>query len=301
MDGIMKKMLITGAGGQLSTEALTFFSQQTPPAHSDTYDCVAISIDELDITDKTSVEAAFKTYQPDILLNCAAITDVDGSEAALYEEAYRVNRDGARILAEACARSGSVLVHISTDYVFDGSKDTDYNEDDKPNPQGVYGQSKLEGETAIQESGCKFFTLRTAWLYSHYGNNFLKTMLRLGKERGEVSVVTDQRGNPTTTLELCRIIDTLLKTDKYGLYHAVCSGVCTWNEFAKNIFTTYGLDVKVHDVTTEQFVRPAPRPANSGLSTKKLQQATGYKPKNWHHCLREYHSLDKGVTRQRGI
>ena len=157
-----------------------------------------------------------KKEKPDVILNTAAITNVDGCETQKKELAYKVNRDGAGVVARAAASCGARLVHISTDYVFDGSSKNAYAETDKPCPQSVYGDSKLAGEKEVMKYG-RSYILRTAWLYGPHGNNFVKTMLRIGKEKGEVSVVTDQIGNPTSTFELIRIIDTVLKNGEYGI------------------------------------------------------------------------------------
>lgn len=272
------KILVTACNGQLGTDVTDYFSK--------TCEVAAYKDVELDITDEEKVMAAVKKEKPDVIINTAAITNVDGCETNV-DLARRVNRDGAAVLARAAASCGARLVHISTDYVFDGSSAEPYKETDKPCPQSVYGKTKLEGEIEVQKYE-KSYILRTAWLYGPHGNNFVKTMLRIGKEKGEVSVVTDQVGNPTSTFELVRIIDAVLKKGEYGIYHATCSGVCSWNEFAREIFRLAGMDVVVHDVTSEEFKRPAKRPAYSNLSKEKLIRVCGYRPTDWHDALKEY-------------
>jgi dTDP-4-dehydrorhamnose reductase len=272
------KILITACNGQLGVDVTDFFGK--------TCEVAAYKDVELDITDEQKVFDIVKKERPDVIINTAALTNVDGCETK-KELAYKVNRDGAGVMARAAAAGGARLVHISTDYVFDGSSEKAYKETDEPCPKSVYGSSKLEGEKEVQKYE-KSFILRTAWLYGPHGNNFVKTMMRLGKENGEAGVVTDQLGNPTSTFELVRIIDTVLKNGEYGIYHATCSGVCSWNEFAREIFRMAGMDVKVNDLTTEQFPRPAKRPAYSNLCKDKLFEVCGYKATDWHDALKEY-------------
>jgi dTDP-4-dehydrorhamnose reductase len=273
------KMLITACNGQLGVDATDFFSK--------TCDVAAYKDVDLDITNEELVMETVKREKPDVILNTAAITNVDGCETTQKELAYKVNRDGAAILARAAASCSARLVHISTDYVFDGSSKEPYSETDEPCPQSVYGDSKLAGEREVQKYP-KSYILRTAWLYGPHGKNFVKTMLRLGKEKGEVGVVVDQIGNPTSTFELIRIIDAVLKKGEYGIYHATCNGVCSWNEFTREIFRLAGMNVKVNDITTDQLPRPAKRPAYSNLSKDKLLKVCGYRAANWHDALKEY-------------
>lgn len=272
------KILITACNGQLGIDITEHFSKTcTVAAYKDV---------DLDITDEKKVMDVVAKEKPDVIINTAAITNVDGCETN-KPLAERVNRDGAGVMARAAASVGAKLVHISTDYVFDGGSKKPYSETDIPCPQSVYGETKLAGEREVQKYE-KSFILRTAWLYGPHGNNFVKTMLRIAKEKGEVGVVTDQAGNPTSTFELIRIVDAVLKKGEYGIYHATCSGVCTWNEFAREIFRLAGLEVTVHDLTTEQFPRPAKRPAYSNLSKEKLMEVCSYKATDWHDALKEY-------------
>jgi dTDP-4-dehydrorhamnose reductase len=279
------KIMIIASNGQLGVDATAYFSQNN--------DVVACKDVDLDITDEKKVLSVVEETKPDVIINTAAITNVDGCETG-EELAFKVNAAGAGIVAKAAEKCGAVLVHISTDYVFDGESKIPYKESDNTCPTSVYGKSKLAGEKWVKENGSRFFILRTAWLYGPNGNNFVKTMLRLGEEKGEVNVVTDQFGNPTSTFELIRIIDKLIQTDKYGIYHATCEGVCSWNEFARAIFREAGMAVKVGDVTSEQFVRPAKRPAYSNLSKDKLFDITGCRPADWQVALKEYFDYQAG-------
>lgn len=273
------KIFVTACNGQLGSDLTEFFSKR--------YEVIAYKDIDLDITDKAKVFEAINNAKPDMIINCAAITNVDGCEAN-PELAFKVNAEGVRVLAEAAENANCTLVHISTDYVFDGTKTSPYVESDPVCPKNVYGKSKLEGELEVIKYCSKYFILRTAWLYGHGGNNFVKTMLKIAKEKGEVGVVTDQVGNPTTTAELIRIIDAVIKTKHYGIYHATCEGICSWNEFAREIFKQANINVKVNDVTSEQFVRPASRPTYSALSKEKLFSLCGYKPMTWQDALKEY-------------
>lgn len=273
------RVFITAGNGQLGTDATAFFSKE--------HEVISYRDVDLDITDKDKVTKAIFEAKPDVVINCAAITNVDGCETN-RDLAFRVNADGAEIVAKAAAEADARLIHISTDYVFDGTGKEPYKETDPTCPNNVYGKSKLQGELRVQAACKEHYILRTAWLYGPNGNNFVKAMLKLAAENGEVSVVTDQVGNPTSTFELIRIMDAVLKTDKFGIYHATCEGVCSWNAFAREIFKFAGVDVKVNDVTSDQFIRKAKRPSFSVLSKDKLFNNCNYRPTNWQTALKEY-------------
>lgn len=272
------KLLVTACNGQLGVDATEHFSK--------TCDVAAYKDVALDITDREKVLEAVRREKPDVILNTAAVTNVDGCEKN-RELAYRVNAEGAGVLTDAARACGAVLVHISTDYVFDGMSREAYKETDAPCPASVYGASKLEGEKLVLGYE-KSVILRTAWLYGPHGNNFVKTMLRLAAEKGEVGVVTDQVGNPTSTFELTRIIEAVLRAGKLGVFHATCEGAVSWNAFARAIFEEAGVKVKVNDLTTEQFPRPAKRPPYSNLSKEKLLRECGYRATGWRAALKEY-------------
>lgn len=272
------KILVTACNGQLGVDVTEHFKKSCEVA--------AYKDVDLDITDKEKVFSVVKKEKPDVIINTAAITNVNGCETK-EELAFKVNAQGAEVMALAAKEVGATLIHISTDYVFDGSSKEAYKETDKPCPQSAYGRTKLEGEKRVAkyEKSC---ILRTAWLYGPHGNNFVKTMMRIGEEKGKVSVVTDQVGNPTSTFELIRIIDAVLKSGKYGIFHATCSGSCSWNEFAREIFKKAGMNVEVGNVTSDQFPSPAKRPEYSNLSKDKLLSECGYKATDWHDALAEY-------------
>lgn len=281
------RILIIAANGQLGTDAASYLSKR--------YDVVPYKDVELDITDEAKVKATFEKDKPDVVLNCAAITNVDGCEdnEALAD---KVNAYGAGVLAKAACRVDAKLVHISTDYVFDGTKRTPYVETDPTCPKNAYGRSKLKGEQNILNYCPSSAILRTAWLYGPHGNNFVKTMLKLGAQHTEVSVVTDQVGNPTSTFELVRMIEAVIKSGKTGIFHTTCEGICSWNEFAREIFRLAGMNVTVKDVDSTQLVRKASRPAYSVLSKNKIAAECGYRPADWKDALREYFDYTSGKT-----
>lgn len=279
------KILITACNGQLGVDLTAFYEKKQG------VEVAAYKDVDLDITDEKLIMDTVAKEKPDVIINTAAITNVDGCENN-EELAIKVNAGGAANLAKAAASVGAKLVHISTDYVFNGSTEVPYKETDTPCPQSVYGSSKLAGEKEVMKYP-KHFILRTAWLFGPHGKNFVKTIMRVGKEKGEVSVVTDQKGNPTSTFELIRIIDAVLTKGEYGIYHATCNGVCSWNEFTREIFRLAGIDAPVHDVTSEQYIntsdhKVAKRPAYSNLSKEKLLKVCGYKAHDWHDALKEY-------------
>ena len=277
------KLCILACNGQLGVDATEYFSKK--------HEVVAYRDAELDITDQERLLVELGRVKPDVVLNCAAITNVDACEKN-PDPAYAVNAKGAGNVAEAAWMAGAAVAHISTDYVFSGEATQPYHETDPTGPQTVYGKSKLEGEKLVVASNPRHFILRTAWLYGHNGNNFVKTMLRLGRENGAVDVVTDQFGNPTSSTELVRVIDAVISAGTYGVFHATCEDVCSWNEFAREIFRAYAMDVQVRDVTSAQFVRPAKRPAYSGLSKDKLRRVCGYTPATWREALAEYRATE---------
>ena len=244
----------------------------------------------MDITDKNHVIDFVSSQKPDMLINAAAYTDVDGCEKN-QELAYSVNGEGVRNLAMACKKIGCGLVHISTDYVFNGENTRPWVEDDETGPISVYGKSKLEGEKAICEILDKYFILRTAWLYGVNGRNFPKTMLELSENHSKITVVYDEVGTPTYTLDLAQAISKLIETDCYGIYHLTNSGSCSWCEFARYIFEIAGADVEVVPVTADEFARPAPRPSYSVLENKNWVE-NGFEPlRNYTEAIKEYIEL----------
>ena len=275
------KILITGAYGMLGSDLREVLKN---------HELIVTGSKDLDITNEENVIDFIDENSPEVVINAAAYTAVDDCETN-YDEAYAVNAIGPKNLAIACKKQDVPLVHISTDYVFDGSKRTPLLENDALGPQSAYGKTKLEGEKFIQEYTDKYFILRTAWLYGIHGNNFVQTMLSLAENHDEITVVDDQIGSPTYSLDLAVSIANLLNSDKYGIYHLTNEGECSWYEFSKRIFELSDVDVKVLPVTTEEFPRPAPRPHYSVLSNQKWIKA-GFPPmRKYEETLSDYLSL----------
>lgn len=248
-----------------------------------------VDIADIDITSPESVLKVIGALKPEVVINCAAYTDVDGCESNI-ETAMAVNGEGVAYLAMACRDLGALLVQVSTDYVFDGGKGTPYVEDDAPCPLSVYGESKLAGE--MNAASCpEYLIVRTQWLYGLHGKNFVETMLRLGAEKDELTVVDDQIGSPTWTVDLARAIIALIDSGCRGIYHAANSEYCSWNGFAQAIFEEAGLHVSVRPMTTTELNRPARRPLYSTLECSKLTGDTGFRPQAWRNALQEYLKL----------
>lgn len=260
------RILVTGAGGMLGHDLVSAANQAGK-------DCLALTRQELDITDGAAVESAVVAARPDVLVNCAAWTDVDGAELAT-EQAMTVNGDGAGKLAAAAARAGSWMVHVSSDYVFDGAKRTPYLEPDATNPLSAYGRSKLAGELAVaREAPGSHSIVRSSWLFGAHGRCFPATILRLARERTELTVVDDQVGCPTFTGHLAEALVTLCETRPLGILHVAASGACSWFELASETVAAARLSTRVDPVTTADHPRPAPRPAYSVLGTKRGDEA----------------------------
>ncbi len=281
------KVLITGSKGQLGLEVASQLNKRSG------FDLVLTDLTELDITRIDSVMQAIKEIKPEVIINCAAYTAVDNCETNV-DTAYRINAIGPRNLAIASLETGSRLVHVSTDYVFkgDGIKDIKggirpYNEFDQPDPQTVYGSSKLEGELCVQKTNPKSYIIRTAWLYGE-GSNFVRTMLKLSEQNESVRVVNDQYGSPTSTRELARMIISLMCTDNYGVFHGTCEEQCSWFEFTEEIFRLKGIGTKVIPVTSEEFLRPAKRPKYSVLDNYMLRLTTNHRFNDWKTEIKAY-------------
>jgi dTDP-4-dehydrorhamnose reductase len=277
-------ILVVGANGMLGRDMLALIGDAAR----------GVDIDEIDITSLESTERIIRTLKPEVVINCAAYTDVDGCETNA-ETAMQVNGEGVAHLAMATREIGARLVHVSTDYIFDGGKGSPYVEDDKPCPLGVYGESKLAGEMNAAFNP-DHLIVRTQWLYGLHGKNFVETMLRLAAEKDELSVVDDQIGSPTWTVDLAQAILALLKTGQRGVYHAANAGFCSWNAFARAIFEEAGLSVTVKGMTTDELNRPARRPLYSTLDCSKLEQDTGFRPQPWRSALKTYLQLRNKTT-----
>jgi dTDP-4-dehydrorhamnose reductase len=268
---------VTGAKGMLGTELCRVAADRG-------VDLLAWDLDDFDLTDRESVRSVLLSERPGILIHAGAWTDVDGCESDA-EQAFLVNARGTAHLVEAIRETGSRLIFVSTDYVFSGSKDGPYVEDDTPGPVSVYGWSKLFGEEAVRSLGPSGVVARTAWLYAEHGRNFLRTMLRLGRERSEISVVNDQVGSPTYAGDLARVLLDLAQTSASGIFHTTNTGQVSWNGFARKIFELVGLPTKVKTISSAEFPRPAKRPANSVLRDARLLEEGVSPPPSWEDGL----------------
>ena len=267
----MKKILVTGCLGQLGRAVQEIYGDEVEFILTDSM--AADGVELLDITDAEAVMDMAVKSKPDVIINCAAMTNVDGCEQD-YDTAYRVNALGPKNLAAASKEIDAKLIHISTDYVFPGTSPEPLKESDKPAPISAYGRSKLAGEDFVRELADKWFILRTAWLYGE-GKNFVGTMLRISENHDEISVVDDQYGSPTSADELARLIHRLEPTEAYGIYHATCEGSVSWAEFAEEIFRQYGRDTRVKHVSSAEYKKLNPasadRPAFSVLDNERLR------------------------------
>lgn len=275
------KVLVTGARGQLGTDLMNELKKQG-------LEGIGVDIEEMDITDAGACRRVISAAQADAVIHCAAYTAVDAAEDN-PQLCRKINGQGTRNVAAACREAGIKMMYISTDYVFDGQGTRPWEPDDRREPLNVYGQTKYEGELAVEELAEKFFIVRIAWVFGAAGNNFIKTMLRLGKERGAVSVVNDQIGSPTYTRDLARLLVDMIRTEQYGRYHATNEGLCSWYEFAKEIFRQAGMtEVRVTPVDSSMFPAKATRPKNSRMSKEKLTER-GFKPlPDWRDALKRY-------------
>lgn len=286
----MKTLLVTGANGQLGRAINLKFKDNEDVVLYNTDIMETDTIHRMDITDIADVMRIVKEVKPYAIINCAAHTAVDLCETDV-DNAYKINALGPRNLSIAAREVGAKMMHVSTDYVFGGDGDRPYIEFDETNPQGMYGKTKLAGENFVREFAGKYFIVRTAWLYGD-GKNFVKTMLRLSENNDTVNVVCDQVGSPTSTAVLADIIDNLLWTDNYGVYHGTCEGVCSWADFTEEIFKLAGKTTRVNHITTEEYQKMFPnsakRPAYSVLDNYMLKLTTGYVAKDWKEAIKDY-------------
>ncbi|QCL97217.1 dTDP-4-dehydrorhamnose reductase [Agrobacterium tumefaciens] len=282
------RLAVTGKNGQV-VSALQALA-------SDELKIVSLGRPELDLALPETVLKALREVKPDVVVSAAAYTAVDKAESE-QDIAFAVNRDGARAVAQAASDIGIPVIHLSTDYVFDGTKDTAYVESDPTGPTSVYGRSKLEGERAVSEATDNYVVLRTAWVYSEYGNNFVKTMLRLSENRDEINVVADQFGCPTSANDIAAAVVTIARklvedssAPLRGVFHLSGTGETNWANFAKQIFALSaengGKSIAVNDITTAQYPTPARRPANSRLDCSKLEEVYGIKLPSWQTSTR---------------
>lgn len=286
------RVLVTGAGGMLGQAVMAELGRRAGHG-ANPVEPAGLTRSELDICDLVSVRRAMGALRPDVVINCAAFTDVDGAQTH-PAEAYRVNALGVRNLAVACLDAGAVLVHVSTDYVFDGTKDGPYGVYDPTGPLSVYGASKLWGEECVREILPQHYIVRTSWLFGPGGRNFVETMLRLGASGGHLRVVDDQWGSPTYTVDLANAICDLILTGCYGTYHVTNQGVTTWYGFACKVFELAGMKPSVTPVTTDEFPRPAKRPRNSVMDPFPLEETIGRLLPPWEDALARYLAQREG-------
>ena len=274
------RVLVTGVKGQLGYDVVNECKKQG-------IDPVGVDVEEMDITDEAAVRKVITESNVEAVIHCAAYTAVDAAEDNV-DLCRKVNAGGTENIAKVCKELDLKMMYISTDYVFDGQGERPWQPDDERHPLNVYGQTKCEGEYAVEKYLDKYFIVRIAWVFGVNGKNFIKTMLRLGKERGAVSVVNDQIGSPTYTFDLAVLLVDMIQTEKYGRYHATNEGLCSWYEFACEIFQQAGMDVTVTPVSSDQFPAKAKRPSNSRMSKDKLEENGFNRLPTWQDALSRY-------------
>ncbi len=274
------KVLVTGVKGQLGFDVVNELLKRG-------HEAIGVDIEEMDITDEESVNRVIKAAAPDAVIHCAAYTAVDAAEDNV-DICRKVNATGTGYIAKVCKDLDIKMMYISTDYVFNGQGTRPWEPDDVREPLNIYGQTKYEGELLVEETLDKFFTVRIAWVFGVNGKNFIKTMLNIGKTRDKLTVVADQIGSPTYTYDLARLLVDMIETDKYGRYHATNEGLCSWYDFACEIFKQAGMNVSVEPVGSDQFPVKAKRPMNSRMNKDKLAE-NGFVPlPSWQDALARY-------------
>lgn len=283
------KVLVTGTGGQLGYDVCRVLSARNIEHRG-------VDIADFDITDAKAAQDYITNYHPDAVIHCSAWTAVDKAEDEM-EKVRAVNTEGPRNIAAACKEINAKMLYISTDYVFPGTGERFYEPEDPTEPLGAYGETKLGGELAVQELLENYFIVRISWVFGKNGNNFVKTMLRLAETKGELNVVCDQIGSPTYTADLAPLLCDMIATDRYGVYHATNEGVCSWAEFAREVFRLAGKDVKVNPVPTSEYPTWAVRPLNSRMSKDKLEKMGFARLPHWQDALERYVSELGGADR----
>jgi len=274
------KVLVTGVKGQLGYDVVKELTGRKIEA-------IGVDIDEMDITDAASVDKVIKEVAPDAVIHCAAYTAVDAAEDNV-ELCRKVNADGPRNIAKVCKELDIKMIQISTDYVFNGEGERPWHPEDAADPQSVYGQTKYEGEQAVQEILDKYFIVRIAWVFGINGKNFVKTMLKLAETRDTLTVVNDQFGSPTYTYDLAKLLADMVQSEKYGIYHATNEGICSWYEFACAIFEEAGIKMNVLPVSSAEYAAKAKRPENSRMSKDKLEEKGFDRLPTWQDALKRY-------------
>jgi dTDP-4-dehydrorhamnose reductase len=274
------KVLVTGVKGQLGHDVVNELEKRGIEA-------VGTDINDMDITDAESVDRVIKAAAPDAVIHCAAYTAVDAAEDN-EETCRKINAGGTQNIADVCKELDIKMIYISTDYVFSGQGERPWEPDDERNPVSVYGRTKYEGELAVQNTLDKYFIVRIAWVFGINGKNFVKTMLKLSENHDRITVVNDQFGSPTYTFDLAKLLVDMVQTDKYGIYHATNEGICSWYEFACEIFKQAGINMEVVPVTTAEYGAKAVRPYNSRMSKDKLTDNGFEKLPTWQDALKRY-------------
>jgi len=284
----MRRILVIGAKGMLGKDLVKILRTSSAVGQDMGWEVLEWDIDEIDIQEEDSTVTQIENIRPDVVINLAAYTDVDGCESR-EEKAFAVNAEGMRHVALGALRCHAKVVYLSTDYIFDGKKREPYLEDDPPHPLSVYGRSKLKGERYLRDMVEDAVVVRTQWLYGKYGKNFVTSILRQGREKKVLSIVDDQVGSPTYTIDLSRAISVLIQRGLRGVFHVANSDRCTWYAFGQEILKLSGMGgVKVVPISSEELGRPAIRPSYSVLSTEKLKRETGVSLRPWAEALKEY-------------
>ncbi len=280
------RVLVTGVKGQLGYDVVKELEKRG-------HQPIGVDRDEMDLMDNDAIRTVIMDLKPEAIIHCAAYTAVDKAEEEV-EVCYQINAEAVKVIAECAKELDVKMIYISTDYVFDGTKEGEYVETDIPNPINVYGESKLKGEQYVQGLLEKYYIVRiswVSWVFGVNGNNFIKTMRRLGSERDELNIIHDQVGSPTYTADLAPLLVDMIETDKYGIYHATNEETCSWYEFANEIFKQSGIEVKTNPITTDQYPTAAKRPMNSRMSKAKLK-ANGFNLlPTWQEALAHYLKL----------
>ena len=277
------KVLVTGVKGQLGYDVVKDLKKRG-------HEPIGVDREEMDLMDNDAIFEFIMNTRPEAIIHCAAYTAVDKAEEEV-EVCYQVNAEATKVIAECAQELDITLIYISTDYVFDGTKEGDYVETDLPNPINVYGASKLLGEQYIQQLLEKYYIVRISWVFGENGNNFIKTMRRLGSERDELNIIHDQVGSPTYTADLAPLLVDMMETNNYGIYHATNEGTCSWFEFANEIFKQSNIEVKTNPITTDQYPTAAKRPMNSRMSKDKLTEFGFALLPSWEEALNNYLNL----------
>lgn len=278
------KVLVTGVSGQLGYDVVRELNKHD-------IETVGVDRNDFDITDAKATENFILSVHPDAVIHCAAYTAVDLAEDNV-ELCQKVNVNGTANIAKVCAKIQAKMLYISTDYVFSGDDNSPYDVDAEKKPQNVYGQSKLDGELVVKKYLNKYFIIRTSWVFGKNGNNFVKTMLRLGKEKEQLSVVSDQIGSPTYTFDLAKLLADMVQTDRYGVYHATNEGYCSWAEFAKEIMQRANLPCRIIPISTGEYPTKARRPLNSRLDKSSLDKSNFVRLPSWQNALQRYLQSD---------